>query len=386
MTIAEKHNHAIDLAEEAFAFLDSNMDQAIMLFKEAYEIEKNLAEAIDPIEENEPSRSIFFRSAASLALNAKLFRESEIMVSKGLIGYPPDEIANELRDIFDQVNFERHLSVEGVSLNHNQVQLSFVGNDVGYGYIRSSELISRIEIFTDIAKREVEKRSKKQFRIKGRPGKVVEMYPTYIRAQMAGSYKVILQIGQIEKDYTLSLFKDNFSIEENIIDSILADIELINQNDISKLSENYTEEQKSYFDFFLSSIKTFAPDGDKIKMIGLTVIRNGKEQKVMFNRKRSEIRLTLAEPNYGDFDFSLDDAENPYLIVEGILDLAQSKPNSKYIEVTDEKNETYKFEISEGKLAAIVRDNYEDRVRVTGIKKKSGKKQYFQFVDIENIN
>lgn len=53
--------------------------------------------------EAEPIRSILFRSAAWLAVKAKLFEQAERMAAFGLIGTPPTEIVEELRLVMDQV-------------------------------------------------------------------------------------------------------------------------------------------------------------------------------------------------------------------------------------------------------------------------------------------
>ena len=52
----------------------------------------------------EPSRSVLFRSAASLILSyptisKQEFRAAEKMVAFGLIGNPPDAILEELREV-----------------------------------------------------------------------------------------------------------------------------------------------------------------------------------------------------------------------------------------------------------------------------------------------
>ena len=62
-----------------------------------------------------------FRSAASLALNAGLFREAEKMITVGLSGNPPEPIADELRNLYENINFEKHLRLKGVTLSdiHN---------------------------------------------------------------------------------------------------------------------------------------------------------------------------------------------------------------------------------------------------------------------------
>ncbi len=47
----------------------------------------------------EPTRSILHRSAAVLALECKELREAERLIGRALAGDPPDDIANELRDL-----------------------------------------------------------------------------------------------------------------------------------------------------------------------------------------------------------------------------------------------------------------------------------------------
>ena len=51
----------------------------------------------------EPSRSVLHRSAASLALQCGEFREAERLIAGALAGFPPDEVADELRDLLEQV-------------------------------------------------------------------------------------------------------------------------------------------------------------------------------------------------------------------------------------------------------------------------------------------
>jgi hypothetical protein len=111
MSMLEKHNEAMDLAEEAFTIIDSNAKRSIDLFRKAYSIERSIADTLSPKLENEPSRAILYKSAASLALNAKLYREAEKTACLGLVGFPEDLLLEELRDILDQANFERHLKL-----------------------------------------------------------------------------------------------------------------------------------------------------------------------------------------------------------------------------------------------------------------------------------
>lgn len=113
------HHKAMDLAEKAFAFKkEGNTEQAIQYFKAAYTLESEAALLIPAKEKHEPSRSVLFRSAGTMALHAGLLREAEKMVSQGLLGFPPKEVANELRELFDQITLKNKESTSTKPLGY----------------------------------------------------------------------------------------------------------------------------------------------------------------------------------------------------------------------------------------------------------------------------
>ena len=83
--------------------------------------------------EFEPTRSVLHRSAASLALECDEIREAERLIGRALSGNPPDEIAEELRDLLEDVYFLRHLSLRGIVLQPDEFQLSLEGDAIGFG-------------------------------------------------------------------------------------------------------------------------------------------------------------------------------------------------------------------------------------------------------------
>mgnify|MGYP006267765967 CR=1 FL=1 len=100
MTVHSLHTRAMDVAESAFLHrVRGHEAQAHELFVEAYQLEKEAALQLTQHHQSEPTRSVLFRSAASLALNAGDFQEAERMIFLGLLGEPPAEIAEELRDL-----------------------------------------------------------------------------------------------------------------------------------------------------------------------------------------------------------------------------------------------------------------------------------------------
>lgn len=94
------HSEAMDAAFLAFkAQKTKKADEARKLFLRAYELEYQAASLLGNVADNEPNRSIFFRSAAWLAFHAGKYREAERMAACGLMGNPPDTIVKELREV-----------------------------------------------------------------------------------------------------------------------------------------------------------------------------------------------------------------------------------------------------------------------------------------------
>jgi hypothetical protein len=68
-----------------------------------------LAEQIDA----EPTRSIIHRSAASLAVELGELEVAERLIAVALAGHPPLTVAEELRDLFVQMNMQSYFARRG---------------------------------------------------------------------------------------------------------------------------------------------------------------------------------------------------------------------------------------------------------------------------------
>jgi len=378
------HNKAIEIAELAFKLKrEGKIDRSVKEFSKAFKIEREAADLIPIDKKNEPSRSILYRSAGSLALNANLFIEAEKMVANGLLGFPPKEIADELRDLFDQINFERHLDLKGVKLSNNEFLFSLAGgSEVGHGYVRSEEFIKRIVIINDITLKEVERRIKKTVKNKKKPNpKVVQMYKPFLQTPKASSFQVVIQIGESQDN---TLFPDYDTVSESIIEHILDSVELVNNSSIDKLRKKFENNEEEYFDHILTSIKNLAPDGKKVKMIGLKGNEevNGKE--VKFIRPHKDIKFEAFDlKKQKEQEKEQREKEGSSIVLIGILDFARSKKNE--IAITDRNGKEHVIKVSEGRLAAIVKSNYEDEVKITGTIESKGKKQIIALTDLERV-
>jgi hypothetical protein len=100
----EYHDLAMESADRAMAARRQGADeQAKAWFREALDYERHAAEIVAPDPTLEPTRSVLHRSAAALAIECGELREAERLIARALAGNPPDEIADELRELWQTV-------------------------------------------------------------------------------------------------------------------------------------------------------------------------------------------------------------------------------------------------------------------------------------------
>ena len=125
-TVRELHERAMDIAHEAVAVRDFAQDvsKARGLFERAYKLERDAAFLVPEGERAEPTRSILFRSAASLALQANLHNEAFRLVGEGMSGHPPPHILHDLLELIDEIrNSAPFIKQNGVQKQRAIVEL-----------------------------------------------------------------------------------------------------------------------------------------------------------------------------------------------------------------------------------------------------------------------
>lgn len=131
----------MDLAEEAFRLVrKGENDASRRLFREALSFETKAAALLPPSEESEPSRSILYRSAASLAFNAGDYETAERLVAQGLSGFPPAEIKQELKSLHNDIDRKHQPQTQRtVGMYQPQTQRAvgmYVQESINYGQAR----------------------------------------------------------------------------------------------------------------------------------------------------------------------------------------------------------------------------------------------------------
>ncbi len=111
--LAALHDQAMSLATEALmAEFKGDTNLRNSLNRAAFEKEKEATLLLSEHYDFEPTRSVLCRSAASLAIDCELYSEAEKLLALGLSGNPPEEIANEMRDLLEQVYRSKHLELK----------------------------------------------------------------------------------------------------------------------------------------------------------------------------------------------------------------------------------------------------------------------------------
>jgi len=356
-TIRELHQKAMNLAENAFfARRNGEVDQANVIFREALRLEAEAATSLESTGGSEPTRSILLRSAASIANECGEYREAEKLIAIGLAGNPPEEIARELRELLERVNFYHHMEVHGVVLEQNEFQVSITGNDIMGEYALSDVVFGRLQSVQNLIYRTTERLSQRPYRDAG-ISSAAKRFPLYVTLPRPSSFAITLRLGRSKQ-----LALPGLDEASPVINDILNCVNLINQSDDQLLSEHISD--VAYFNNFVGLIQKIAPDGESVKGVGFTAIIGGEERKVPLLREQTSITRIPKKTIESNADERITQ-------VTGQLRYADSIKGNE-IKLVDESGKTHKIVVPEGMMSDIVKPLWYETVTVSG--KRLGKK------------
>lgn len=370
------HQRAMGLVDAAhLAKMTGDHVRYSELTKEAFALEAEAAWAMAGALDLEPTRSVLFRSAASLALETGSQREAERLISAGLAGEPPPEIAEELRDLLEDVYFARHLDLRGIVLAPSELQMTIDGNAVGFGIARSDSFIQRLKDFEKLIFRTAERRMGREFRERGRvPKSLTENFELYLSAPRAASFAVTLRLGQSEQ---LDLPGVDFSADT--INDLLQALEIFESGDEIALEEHIPDE--TYRMNFVGLAEGIAPDGQQVKTVGFTVGNSDGERRVALKTPKAELRKQRrhksAAPTAAD-----QDAERT--VIGTLLEADARKQKEGMIEIVDDSGAPIRLVVPRGMMSDIVKPMFEERVEALAVVREG--KLYLVSIDLAEDN
>ena len=351
MTVGgDLHNQAMDCAGRAYiARMRGDEQEAQRLFTEAYEKEVAGIEALEEDERAEPWHSVLHRSAAWLALDCNRPREAEKVAAKALAGEPHPEIAVELRDVLEVALSRRRFSERADALAAGEMEMVLAGDEVGYGFVDASEVLTRVGNSTKLVQRIVQRFADKPYK-PGRLEKVVSNYGLRMSVPKAGSFAVNLQVATPSED------SEALDVNpEDVVDEFIDLMGLLNENAIGRIEKRIGD--TGYFSNFLHLGKSIMPDGVRVTQVGFSAGKaSGPQRSTVLIRPAYEI------PTFGELEI-----ENLSIEVEikGRL-LYANALSGKKIKVLDGEGKTHTLVVPARGILDIGK-LWNSLVRVTGV-------------------
>jgi hypothetical protein len=356
------HREAMEQTDLALAARQQGDEvNALVYFHKAYQLEAQAANAFANRLDAEPTRSVLFRSAATLALDCKLLPEAEKLVCTALIGNPPEQIGDELRDLLEQIHFERHLALRGIDLQPDEIQLSIAGKAVGYGIAPMEAFLQRVENTENLLYRTAERKQNRPYRDRGRRDKsLTEGLQLYISIPRAASFAITFRVGASQQ---LSL--PGLSVGEGVIDELFDCLELYTRGEDAQLRERISEE--AYYRNFVSLARNIQPDGRKVDVVGFTTARSGSSRKVQLTHTPQDT-AGLA-PKAVETLPVRQKPDQETVQVSGMLKMADARKPTDEIQIVSPGNVRHRVVVPPGMMSDIVKPLWDTEVMVTGVQK-----------------
>ena len=358
MTAAsDYHKMAMEFADLGLRYrARGNGELALAYFEQALDFE--LA-AIAGLEQTDGlAGSVLYRSAGTLALDCRRFRQAEQITAQALAGEPHPDIAEELRDLWEQIYFQRHLDLNGVALQNDELQMSLSGSEVSRGLAPHSAIYGRVDNTGKLIHRTAERKLGRQFREGGQPVKEVrDNYRMMVSVPREGSFAVTLKFGSLIQPAQPAL-TGMFDVA-SVMDEFMQLIGLVNQSRDDVIQDLIADE--AYLRNFFNLAKRIAPDGESIRQVGFTAIRNGSEHSVALTRPADEIIAPspTAPP----------DADEESVVIRGVLRFADAISGSDaQIRVVDSEGKPHPVDVPAGMMNDIVRPMWDERVVIQGMR------------------
>lgn len=351
-TLKDLHRRAMNFAGQGFmAQMGTDPDAAIHLFEQALELElAAIAELRDPVE---PTYSVLHRSAGWMAIHCRQFRQAEQLASRALAGDPPDDIADELRDLWEQSNFHRHLAQEEMDISRGEIRMNLVGRSVANGVAPLSDLLPRVTNIQKLIYRIVQRMLDRPYQPRV-PGEIRSRYPTFAAAPHNGRFTISLRLGHPTPQSSLTGFFGPADVIGEFIDLMA----IVNSGNLDAVEERIPD--PSYQQNFIGLSKGIAPDGRKIRQVRFATNSDNGIRTVAVTRPASQIQTAGARTMHGGTET---------IEVHGTLRYADASiSNRNRIKLLADSGQSHDIQVPAGLMDDIVRPMWNLPVTVSGFR------------------
>ncbi len=349
MNVNELHQRAMDLADRGLAAAArGEAKQALKFYADAMRSERESALAARDQDPKSPSWYVLMRSAASLALMAKRNREGEVFVCEALSEDPPPEIAAELRIVWDELNYSRHVEDLGQVVSADSVGLSLSGGGIGPGLAPTEDVCRRMRFLSALGQRTAD-------RLRG---------TTCGRSVSAETRRTVTPLAQpaLVASYAFSVrFAVSGSRQSSrqdgrqIVREIVQGVRCVAEGDAAGLRRRIADAE--YRRNFVALVRGLCPSGT----VG---------QVAMVSSEGPPIRLEKVRADIFDEKPASDDGAE-MLSIEGKLEVANVSGGEPRVTITDDNKKTTTLVVSKSIVDDVVREHWNTAVKVTAKKRSS---------------
>lgn len=349
----QSHEKAMKLAEEAdLAQVAQDLISAKRLFAEAFRLERDAALQFLKKIEVEPTRSVLFRSAASLAIEAGEYIEAERMICHGLAAEPPIDTRIELRQLYEQMHFRLFLNDAGLQLAEGQVVVTLWGPQIAPGFAACREVVRRLQKSERLIYRTAERKSGLPYKDSDEPpDEIRRNFKVYASLPEAASYAIVLRVAEAQRQLTFP-----FSIDAaGVVSELLDCMELYNSERGVELRQHIGD--MAYLRNFLGLARGLYPSTPDVAYVGFAGVTGRREPKVIELREPPKLDIRTEQEIPAD-------AEATPRQIKGFLYAARSTARIRRIELRDERGGSHEIDVPEGMMADVVRPHFESMVTV----------------------
>jgi len=348
---------------------------------EAFELQKRAAMMLRDRRDAEPTRSLLFRSASSLAYRLKHWRIAEQLAAEGLAGNSHHVHARELRELLRLIDSHRHLEENKLSLETGSIQVSFdEGSHVTGARIRPVLKYKRLTALEQMIRDVIwVHNSDGRNRPKRMPQDIENRYQLTERDRSNGHCSFELELAVHDQPV---LFPERKPVSaQNIIQTVFEGLYWIQNDGFNPW--NPFGNTNHFALQFANRARDFLPDG---KALTVLTVATKEKPLLTITKPASSVNLVAMKQNWWPGSYE----KKSFLTVKGKLVVGNASTSSiiiekqAHLEMGYELNSKITVEV-ERDLETVVQDLFNKDVEAEISYKEIGKDHKYKLEDIRKI-
>lgn len=365
--VAEMHEKAMSLYDAALAARRAGNEGDFRLNVDAaLEAEAVAAHEFARGHGLEPTRSVLYRSAATIAMTASSFAKALELSAAGLAADSvPAGIRAELVALVKDANYRLNVfETDGVAIGNESIVLSLEGEAVGNGMVRHEIFKAKLGAVVNIINRTADRVMGITF---GDARTKDFTAPLFVSPPIPGSFAIEVRMGD-QRQPNLSGLPQPIDVDA-VLDEVVECFQDFKEGDLDALRERISSDD--YFTNFMALGRALQPDGANITAVEL-----------VGNLHKGVKRVRITSPRPKTPKKKRNDAEaSETREITGILRVAEKRGEGKErVEIIDDFGNWHDVHVPAALMADVVRPLWDSRVTIVA---RVGKRNMLELETID---